>query len=640
MSLTRWLLALFLLAQISTGFADDPYRQDREQFLKAYNALERGATQTFAGLEPELRDYPLYPYLIDKKLRRHLSTADDEAIADFLTSYPDTPLAQRLRQSWLHRLGRQRAWGRYRRFYTPQSSVTLQCYHLRSIRPTPLTDAWLDQVEALWLVGHSQPDACDPAFDFLYQSGRITPAKRWQRIEQAMANRKLTLARYLARELPAADQADFRHWVDAHKRPSTLLAQSPGKDTPRQRKILVHALKRLAGRDPAQAERRWQKLWDHYPFTEQQRAEVLQAIGLNAAFKGLPDAYDWLAAIPRQWRNQTVQSWLVRSALKQRDWNKTLKATDSLDAELARKPEWRYWQAAALEQLQHPDQARPLFTELAGLRNYHGFLAADRMQLPYQLTARPIAHTEQELTQLRQQHPGLVRAHELLLINHNLQARREWYAATRHLGPRELELAAVLAHRWGWHDRAIISAAEAKALDDLELRFPLAHQQQVQQTASRYQLDPAWIFGVMRQESAFMSDARSPVGALGLMQLMPATGRLTAKQYKLPRPSTHSLLQAGTNIQIGSGYLKRVLDRFNNNTVLATAAYNAGPHRVDAWLPDESTLPADIWVDTLPFKETRGYVRAVLAFTTVYDQRLDGVVTPLARRMPTIPNKH
>lgn len=630
---------LLLLLPALAGAAVDPLKNDRELFLKANSALDRGALQTYAQLAPELRDYPLYPYLVDKELRRTLGSRSDAEIQDFLNTYPDTPLSERLRQSWLHSLGKQRAWERYRAFYTPQSSVTLQCYYLRATRPDPLTNEWLDQVQALWVVGDSQPEACDPAFDFLYQSGRVTHDLRWQRIELAMENRKLTLARFVAKQLPAADQVDFNQWIDAHNRPSSLLSGRLGEDTPRKRKILVHALKRLARRDPAQAERRWQQLWDQFEFSQQERAEVLEAVGLHAAYDGKPEAYDWLAAIPREWRSENVQTWLVRSALKQLDWNKTLAATSSMSATLAEDPEWQFWKAESLSKLNQAEASAPLFASLAQTRNYHGFLAADRLKLPYQLQDRAIPHTEQELDQLLKDQPGLLRAGELYRIGHTYSGRREWYYAGNRMSARELELSAVLAHRWGWHDRAIISAAKAKALDDLELRFPLAHQQQVQQIASQFKLDPAWIFGVMRQESAFMADARSSAGALGLMQLMPATGRSTAQHLKLPDPSTSSLLQANTNIHIGSGYLKRVLDRFNDNPVLATAAYNAGPHRVDAWLPESSDIPAEVWVDTIPFKETRGYVRAVMAFTTVYDQRLDGTVTPLNQRMPKVPAK-
>jgi soluble lytic murein transglycosylase len=234
---------------------------------------------------------------------------------------------------------------------------------------------------------------------------------------------------------------------------------------------------------------------------------------------------------------------------------------------------------------------------------------------------------------LQQRHPTLLRAGELLRAQLIYDARREWTFGTRDLPPRDLERAALLAHRWGWHDRAIFTAGRSGHLDDLELRFPVLHSREVLRAADTLRIDPAWVMGVMRQESAFIADVRSSAGALGLMQLMPGTGADMARLLKLPKPGNADLLQPDMNIRLGTQYLSKTLDTFGNK-VLATAAYNAGPGRVRRWLPDTAPMPTPLWVDTIPYSETRGYVRNVLAFATIYDARLVRPFTPLSTRMP------
>ena len=271
---------------------------------------------------------------------------------------------------------------------------------------------------------------------------------------------------------------------------------------------------------------------------------------------------------------------------------------------------------------------------LATERSFHGFLAADALHLDYSLKNRSITATDAELAELQRRYPALLRAGELLRAQLIYDARREWSFGTRDLAPRDLECAALLAHQWNWHDRAIFTAGRSGHLDDLELRFPVLHAQEVVRVATPLQIDPSWVMGVMRQESAFIVDVRSAAGALGLMQLMPGTGADMARALKLPKPNSADLLRADTNIRLGSQYLKQTLDSLGNK-VLATAAYNAGPGRVRRWLPDTQPMPAALWVDTIPFSETRGYVRNVLAFATIYDTRLQRPITPLQVRMPT-----
>jgi soluble lytic murein transglycosylase len=609
----------------------------RQQYLDARAALDAGNLTGFRELAAGLKDYPLYPYLRYAELRREWSGQKDENIRVFLADYADSPLADLLRSSWLKRLGEQQQWPRFVTFYQGSQSTELQCYKLQAESSEPPTEAWLDQSQALWLVGHSQPDACDPVFERLADSPRMTRELVWSRIRLAFRTGKLGLASYLARRLPEQDRRWVGRWRRAHVRPAEMLADPAlQSDTVVTRDIVLHALKRLGRRDASAARERWLALRNEYAFSDPQRAELERSLALYAAYERDPNAFAWLSELPASIVDDKVIEWRARSALRTRNWEGLLASIKSMDTSRLESSEWRYWRAYALEKLDREAVAMAFFGELAGKRDYYGFLAADHLDWTYTLNHDAIASEEAELTTLLARHPGLVRARELFLAGETKNARREWRYLLNALTPRELELAALLAHRWGWHDRAILTAARAGHLDDLELRFPVLYEEQVGAVAKAFNLEPAWIFGVMRQESAFMPDARSPAGALGLMQLMPATGRSTARLLELPKPSRQTLLQADPNIRIGSGYLRHILDRFDGNQALATAAYNAGPQRVKRWLPEDESLPGPLWVDTIPFTETRRYVRAVLAFTTVYESKLERPVTRLSQRMPPV----
>lgn len=231
--------------------------------------------------------------------------------------------------------------------------------------------------------------------------------------------------------------------------------------------------------------------------------------------------------------------------------------------------------------------------------------------------------------------PGIQMAQELYLMGQVADSRRQWNWTTRRLNNRDLAVAAVIARQWGWHDRAILTVARSDQQDDLELRFPLLYRDTIEANATEYGIDPSWVYGVVRQESAFVADARSQAGALGLMQLMPSTGRLTGRKLNMPIRNNRALLNIENNLRLGVSYLKEVLGRNNGNQVLATASYNAGPNRVNSWLPDK-TLDADIWVETIPFGETRDYVKNVMSYTTVYDHRLGSRPVRLQERMQSV----
>ena len=631
------LLSTLLLTSVSLA---DPYDKQREMFLKAESALKVGDSDTFTRLKRQLLDYPLYGYLEYGQLRRRLGSAKADDVQAFLDKYAGQPIATRMRISWLHTLGKRRDWDNYLRFYQPQASVTLRCYDVRARLARGDRSRALDDTLDLWLVGHSQPDACDPAFDQLYASPLITSERIWERIRLALANNKSSLAGYLARRLSAEDRKWVKRWQFAHRRPTAALSKDWAReDTPLVREILAHAIQRLARHKPEQAWKHWQNIAATHRFSDAQRGAVIKRIALTGALRGDPKAPLWLSSVPGKAVDADIRQWRIRAALLDEDWDSALRWNDELTETERNSDTWRYWRAYALDADGNRGDAFTEFARLSEERSYYGFLAADRLQRPYQMNNSRISYEKEQLESV-EQIPGILRARELYLAGKHTEARREWFYATQSLPEAQLRLAALLAHRWGWHDRAILSAAQAEYWSDLTLRFPLPHRESIFAHARQYDLDPALIYGVIRQESAFMEDARSPVGALGLMQLMPNTGKQTARALKIRYRGTQALLQSDQNIRLGSAYLNKLLRRFNGSPVLAAAAYNAGPHRVTRWLPKDSSMHASLWMERIPFKETRKYVRRVLAYATIFEWRLQRPLTRLSQRMPDIQRRY
>ena len=621
----------------ATGIIDnDPWKDDRKLFLKADKALDQNRLSSYRQLADQLQDYPLYPYLQFKQLRKRLKTADPNKISAFIEQHEDDPLGWRLRQSWLYTLAKQRNWPRYLEVWRDPQPVKLQCYKLQAQINTGQTAGLDEHALKLWMVGKSQEKTCDPAFHYLEQQDKITHELLWQRIRLAMHSGNPGLARWLAKRLPKEDADWVTLWRAARARPArTLTAPALQQDTPEAREIILYSIRRIARTDAGQAYKRWADLKPRYSFSAEETGQLEKKMAMSANWQKHPRAHEWLVAVPEDAADVNVREWRVRTALRNKDWPAVLEYSTALLDDKDNREEWQYWQAVALQQTDRQTAAENGFSVLATQRDYHGFLAADTLAWPYRMGNKPLQYNAAALEELSQQ-AGLVRAHELFRAAMFRDARREWASATRNFSNDELKLAAVLADRWGWHDRAILTVASTKDYSDLKLRFPLDFRGDIQQAASNKQLDPAHVYAVIRQESAFNKDARSPAGAMGLMQLMPKTGLATARKYNIPLGSTRLLYQPDKNITIGSTYLKQVMEQYDGNIVLASAAYNAGPHRVDRWLPGKHEQAADSWVALIPYRETRKYVQRILAYIAIYDWRMEQPATPLKKHMPVI----
>jgi soluble lytic murein transglycosylase len=628
---------LLLLFAVSAVQAEpDPLEAQRDLFLDARAALQNNRLDEYQSLAGQLRNYPLFAYLQFDELRNRLSRADEQEVARFLETHEGEPVGDRIRQSWLYNLARNQRWRLFLRYYRPTDSVDLQCYALQARLNTGDKKALIKDILPLWLTGESRPKACDPPFKYLADSGHLDRDLIWARIRLAMQSNRPALAGYLAKRLPEPEQAWVTLWRAANDKPSATLDDPRLKaDSPLAREIILHALRRIARFDAAQAHEKWLAIRNTQVFEDKDAAAIEGYIAYAAATQRLPEAHAWLVALPAAADDQRIREWRIRAAIDLQDWAAVRAHITALPAEERDNEEWRYWLAFALEKTGERVAAMNLYGDLAKERSYHGFLAADFLRWPYEMGHKPIAYDTAELKTLSRR-PGLVRAHELYLAGLLTDARREWVYAIRDMSNAELTLAAILANQWGWHDRAILTVARSGNYDDLKLRFPLDHLDSVRRYARDNKLDTGHVFAVIRQESAFNSDARSIAGAMGLMQLMPGTGKLTAQRNRIPYAGTGALLDVDKNIQLGTSYLRQVMERFSGNPVLATASYNAGPQRVERWLPEAGSESAAIWIAGIPFTETRNYVQRVLTYAAIYDWRMQRSIRPLKKRMPAI----
>ncbi len=621
------LISVTCLSSLYAQAGDLNYQ--RWQFEQAINSFKNNNLASFHDISVGLQDYPLYYYLRYQYLKPRLKRVGTAEIKAFLTQYGNSYFGEKLRRDWLKQLAKEGNWSTFVQFYTPQESIKLQCDYVQA-RLMTRQDTRAAQLDAknLWLVGKSQPKNCNPVFEYLYQSGLVNETLLWERIGLAMKKGKLSLAGVLAKRLAPTDRMWVSRWISMHRKPAQTLAQFNEPDLPIVREIVLHGIKRLAKKQFEQANEYWEGFQRHYAFSIQQIGEMQRDLALASVKQKHSKALTWLTAVNKNFLNEKVSKARINLAFKQQNWRALADFITELSEEEQDTLQWRYWLARATEQMGKRVQAQRLYKALANERDYYGFLAADRIGAKHQMQHRSIEYTQAEEAQLMQNF-SIASAYEFYNLNKRtdkdkwlLNARREWHYVIKSLSSHQQAIAAALASNWKWHDRALITAAKAGYYDDLDVRFPLAFYGPLAAGASSQGLELAWVYGIVRQESAFMSKVRSRAGAMGLMQLMPATGRLVAKKIGIKLRRTQDILNVETNVSLGTAYLRQMLDRFDGNHMLATAAYNAGPGRAKRWAARNNCMPADIWVELIPFNETRKYVRSVLFYTSVFESRL------------------
>ncbi|MGR9116116.1 MAG: transglycosylase SLT domain-containing protein [Gammaproteobacteria bacterium] len=591
----------------------------RQAFLQAEKLIDSGRLSYFPEQLQELKGYPLYPVLRYQWLRKHLQQRTE--IQQFFTDYGYTRYADLLRRQWLDHLADTRQWRTYIRHYEKTDDSAMECHHYWAKYQTGLRKEALIAAKKLWTVGYSQPKACDPLLSTLMKSEFFSRDMIWERFALALKNGKEGLAGYVRRLMSTNDQKTAEFWLKIHNKPALVADKSQWqKPYPQLGEIFAHGVERLAGSDVQKASVIWDSNKSRFNISPLLNDQVERRLGLALAYRKNAAAYSRLNKI--QSADETVREWRVRAALLEGDWQHVEQALTGLTGRQGEQPRWQYWRGRALAMNGHKEESEAVFTHLAADRSLFGFLAADIVKKPPRLSDRPIAFNTEAMKRFEQL-PAIQIVAEFNALGRINDARRQWWYLLSRLEKDQILMAAKLAQQWGWTQTAIFTVAKAEHWDDVGLRFPIDYEDAVKKYAGQQELDPAIVFGLIRRESVFDQFARSPAGARGLMQIMPQTGRQIARSLKEKWSSVQSLFNPSVNVKYGTYYYKKMLDRFDGHFALAAAAYNAGPGRVDSWLPLYGPMPADIWIETIPFKETREYVTAVLGYAIIYQQRMN-----------------
>ncbi|HEX5788479.1 MAG TPA: transglycosylase SLT domain-containing protein, partial [Woeseiaceae bacterium] len=564
-------------------------------------------------------------------------------IEDYLARHGPLKPARDLRYRYALELATRGDWAgfehQYAAWYAELREPVLDCLALQARIHSGDSDALtalVPRARALWLVGRSQVDECDPVFSWLETNDLLRPVDYRDRYALAIEAESFGLARWLGRSIDERHVREATGWLSAQSDPGKFLDRhgtTPGDAT--RRAQLAYAAERLAWRDPVRAEQLFRKAAKRQSFSDAELAATRRQIALWSAREKIPGAAERLAALPAPAVDDEVRRWRARAALYLGDWDGLLEHVAAMPDAMRAEEEWRYWRAIALRETGGVALGAAELAALAGVRSYYGFLAADELEQPYAFSHAPLDADETGLADLATRHE-LVRARELFLTGLESRGRSEWDAAMATLSAAEQAQAAVLAHRWGWHSRAIATVAAIGRYDDLELRYPLPYQDAFDRGASAASVAPTWALGIARSESLFMPDVRSGAGAVGIMQLMPGTGNDLARELDLPWSGLATLTDPVLNIRLGTAYLGRMSRRFDGNRILATAAYNAGPERVSRWVPRQDPVDARIWIENIPYNETRRYVRRVLEAETIFHWRLTGETRRLADALAAV----
>lgn len=638
-------LILPVLFAITLPVQAKDFEKERALFLLAEDALQNNRLDEYRELKASLGNYPLLPYLEYDELTKDLDKTGLNKIKAFLEKYNDTPAEIRLRWTTLFHLAKKKRWREFLDLYEENRNTKLQCHRITALLNQGKKEQAQKLTPPLWLSSKSTPDACDPAIAALKAAGKLTPKLIWDRmdlIRTKKSKKRVPLMKYMRKLLPAKEHGYHALWMHSLRNPDKVLNSSLlNKEHPSRGNLLVHALSRMAWRNRDAALRAWKKYNKRGWLDATHKKRIEMQLGKALSRRNHPRATAFLDNIEHCHQIYGLCELRVRHALKYRKWHKVISWINDLPKKKQKHEKWGYWKARALEQTGKKSEAKQLFAEVAKDRSYHGFLAADKVNAPYKFANKPLKFSKKELKAFSDK-PGIQRAHELYLLDRQYQARREWRWITRKLDHPGLKVAAVVANQWGWYKRAIYTLLPTRYWDDLDIRFPLGFKKLVEAQARKYNINPAWIYAVIRQESTFDVNARSPVGAMGLMQLMPQTARGVARKLRIKRPRAKDVMMPENNIRLGSRYLKELYDQFNGWVMLATPSYNAGPHRTKKWLPNK-TVPADLWIEDIPFNETRLYVQRVMSYLALYEHRLGEKVTRLRNRMPpirsTVPKK-
>jgi soluble lytic murein transglycosylase len=650
MQLPAILTSIALVGAALLSIPSPAYAQNRENaradsaMLDLAQAYKQRDRKRLASLIGQVRGHPLEPWAAYWDLSVRLDEASTAEIQDFMTRFRGSYQEDRLRAEWLLQLGRNRDWVAFNReypLYRMNDDRSVRCYALLADHLSSGVDNTA-QVKDLWLGLKEADEGCAAAAEQLRKDHTTRNAMVWQRARLGMENDRL---RVVTQAVGIISPNSVSTVNTLYANPRKYLNDKLTALQPKTRELVSLALIRLAYLDPEEAAVEIDKLRWKTQLTAEERNWIWGVIGKRAAMKLSGDAPDYFARGQASDMHDDHLAWQARAALRAKRWQQVLGAITAMGDSQRNEAVWVYWRARALMQLATEGaraQALTLLESIAGSKGFYEQLALEELGQRITVPAKPAPLTAEEREAARL-NPGLNRALYAISIGLRPEGVREWnYTTNLHvrggMDDRALLAAADMACRHEVWDRCINTSERTRALVDLEQRFPMPFKNEVLARAGQIGLDPAYVYGLIRQESRFIMDAKSVVGAAGLMQVMPATAKWTAKKLGMYGFQPQHITDRDTNIAIGTGYLKLVLDSFEGSLPMAAAAYNAGPGRPRAWRGQSgaAVLEAAIWAENVPFNETRDYVKKVLANTTNYAALITGQPQSLKARLGTV----
>ena len=614
--MSTWLRALLGAAIVfvfAPGLFAQPVDTVRDEFVAAMQRVR--LHQSDVPDSPALQNYAIHDYLVAARLRRDLTLSANEnldaTIDAFLRAHAGQPVTHGLRRDWLASLALRRRWD----WFLPRSAdvvdPVLACDRLEARLSTDDTQGLAAAALARWILPQKAPAECADAFAWLRRQGLLTPALAENRTRAALSADIPRLAREFAADVPIDRRAALLQWSDLLDSPRSalnVLATHPSLAV--EPEALASGFEKLARTEPANALDLLPKLIARDGLTPELKGRLQRAAALGAAYDRDQRAIAAFNDVPQGAVDAQVQEWRVRAALWNGDYARVLTWTEQMPPSLAAQPRWRYWHARAIAATQGDAAAARLFGEIAGLRDYYGYLAADRIAQPYNLNVRP-SPLDAAAQAVLAKTAGLIRAHELFDCDMTDEAISEWNAALEGADNALKVQAALLASSWGWFAQSITTLAQSGEFDDVTLRYPRPYMDAVVRASKLAQLPQDWILAVMRQESLFRKDAVSHADARGVMQMILSTASAVARRWHLSSPGRDGLFDPSIAVPLGAAHLRELLDRYGEQLTLSLAAYNAGPAAVARWLP-RMPMDADVWIENIPYNETRGYVQHIL----------------------------
>jgi soluble lytic murein transglycosylase len=582
MIICRLIVILLSLSYLSTGFADQNYLSRFIDYMTWDQQLPNPPTPAFIAFVQQ-----------------------------------NTPLAKKLREKWLYELAQRQDWAHYVEYYQPSSDVSLQCYAAFALYQQGQTQLAITQSNQQWLSGESKPPACDKLFTFLFNEKIYTQAMLNTRLSLALEQQNFQLAEYLYKKIrPEASKG--HNWLErVQKNPSQISQLSEHNSL--SSALYLYGLKRLLRPSPDLAIKLWHQAQQNQLLSYEQNQTFILYTALYKAAHDQAEAEQWFAQLDKAHQTDQVLEWKIRFALKRQEWT----IVQQLISRLSNQDVlcWQYWLARALDAQGHHQRAVSIYQKIAHNRQYYGFLASDRLKQPFQFDHEESVKDSTQILAIYK--PVIKRITTLYQSQQGASASRLTNDFASEL-PKSEKSAFIhwLAHELHWYGKSVYLSNDEALNNQLTLRFPLAYLDVVQHQANEYHIPMALIYAVIRQESAFRSEVISSAGAHGLMQLMPATARWIASIHHIPFRDKSQLFQSPHNIHLGTAYLSQLAKSYHNHPLLMVAAYNAGPKQVNHWLRSYPLEHADIWIEVIPYYETRNYLKNVIAFYQVYQHRL------------------